>query len=227
MLMKRPNTLFHLAGNFMSYDETLKIRLQTGKRPKKRGFKATYRTSDRASTDEKVIILQTNTSGTLLYLNYPQQPPTSLDFLQRFIAPTGHVVSLTFHSVKLSQFPCQDENGMLEVFDRYSETNGTRWRLCYQSPFEEGIFFGSSTIHIKSFLNSIQLRQKSGLLGNPLNATLRVLVDEGYKTKLINYGNNEVEACSPNPCQNEGKCVNKLNRKICQCVGYFTGKSDL
>lgn len=208
----------------MSYDEILKIRLQTNKRPKGRGFKATYTTSDESSTEEKIINLQTNSSGILLHLNYPQLPPTSLDFLQRFIAPPGHVVSLTFHSVKLSQFPCQDENGMLEVFDRYSDTNGTWWKLCYQ--FEEGTIFGTSTIHIKSFLNTIQLRQRSGLLGNPLNATLRVLVDEGYKKKLINYAHNEVEACSPNPCLNEGKCVNKSNRKVCQCVGYFTGKLD-
>lgn len=84
--------------------------------------------------------------------------------------------------------------------------------------------FTSPAIFIKSFLNSIQLRQKSGILGSPLNCSLKVLPDEEYKTKLVNFEQKNVESCKPNPCQNEGKCTNKKSKKFCQCIGHFTGK---
>lgn len=47
--------------------------------------------------------------------------------------------------------------------------------------------------------------------------------DFNYKYKLAT-GNDEVESCQPNPCQNDGKCVSSGNLNRCQCVGHFTGR---
>ncbi|XP_066250843.1 uncharacterized protein [Euwallacea similis] len=214
-------------GNFMSIGDVLKLRLQTGKWPKGRGFRALYRISDESSIEEKTVTLLNNSSGPVFHVNFPQRSPSNLDFLQRFVAPPGHVISIALHSVKLSHINCQEKNGQVEVFDSYSATNGTLWKLCYSSPFERTLeddaLFANPTIYIKSFLNSLQLRQKSGLLGTLLNGTLSVQPDEEFKKKLINYGRNEVESCAPNPCLNGGKCVKKTSMKMCQCVGHFTG----
>ncbi|CAG9761695.1 unnamed protein product [Ceutorhynchus assimilis] len=213
-------------GNFISMEELLKIKLQTGKYPKGKGFRASYRTTDENSMEEKIILLKNDSVGTLLHLNYPRQSPPLQDFLQRFIAPPGYVISMELHSVRLNHGDCIDGNGLIEIFDRYSDANGTLWKLCYQTnedQIEADALFPSPAIHIRSFLNSIQLRQKSGVLGNPLNGTLRVMADENYKKKLINYGHKDVESCKPNPCQNGGKCTNKKSQKICQCIGHFTG----
>lgn len=48
-------------------------------------------------------------------------------------------------------------------------------------------------------------------------------LDFNYKYKLAT-GNDEVESCQPNPCQNDGKCVSSGNLNRCQCVGHFTGR---
>ncbi|KAL1516744.1 hypothetical protein ABEB36_000608 [Hypothenemus hampei] len=213
-------------GNFMSFKETMKLKLHTGKHPKGRGFKASYHTvSDDTSVVEKNIVLKNDSIGSILYVNYPQRSPPRLDYLQRFIAPLGYVISLQLHSVKLSNSACNDNNGEIEVFDNYSDVNGTLWRLCHSSESreDEGGLTSSPTISIKSFMNSIQLRQRNGLHGNYLNGTLRVLNDEGFKKKLINYSHKDVESCKPNPCQNGGKCLNKKSKKFCQCSGHFTG----
>ncbi|ERL91607.1 hypothetical protein D910_08937 [Dendroctonus ponderosae] len=213
-------------GNFISLDQFMNIRLQTGKHAIGRGFRASYRTSDEGSIEEKIIFLESNTSGFLQHLNFPQRSPPNLDFLQRFIAPPGYVISMEFHAVKLSHLECSNENGLIEVFDSYSDANGTLWKMCRQAideQREDDGPFTSPAIFIKSFLNSIQLRQKSGILGSPLNGTLKVLPDDQYKKKLINCEHKNVESCNPNPCQNEGKCTNKKSNKICQCIGHFTG----
>lgn len=144
------------SGNFISLEELMRITLKTGKHPKGRGFRALYRTSDATSIEEKIIILKNDTSGKnsiyfinflnilyklisgiLLHLNFPQQSPPNLDFLQRFIAPPGYIISIELHSVKLTHTECTDGNGLIEVFDNYSDTNGTLWKLCYQSVDEQ------------------------------------------------------------------------------------------
>lgn len=48
-------------------------------------------------------------------------------------------------------------------------------------------------------------------------------LDFNYKFKLAT-GNDEVEACNPNPCKNEGKCVKSGTLYRCQCTGHFTGR---
>ncbi|KAF7275274.1 hypothetical protein GWI33_012018, partial [Rhynchophorus ferrugineus] len=205
-------------GSYVSIDELLKIRLRTGAKPQGKGFRVSYRISDSASIQEKVVMLANNSLGQLLHLNFPQKAPINVEFLQRFVAPPGTIVSMEFNSVKLSENICDDNQGTIEVFDNYSDINGTLWRLCHDTESND-----SPTIYIKSFLNSIQLRQKIGLNGNLLNGTLKVLPDLGYMKKLISYGQSNVEACKPNPCQHGGKCINKKSKKVCQCVGHFTG----
>ncbi|XP_060519804.1 uncharacterized protein LOC132698003 isoform X2 [Cylas formicarius] len=209
-------------GSFISVEETLKIRLRTGAFPKGRGFQAFYKTISNNATEEKIIPLRNSSAGVLLHLNYPGYPPPNINFLQRLVAPLGYTISLELHRVKLSEADCKDRNGVIEVYDSYSDTNGTLWKLCYDTEDEMSLI-SPPAIYLKSFLNTLQLRQKSGVLGNPLNGSLKVFQDEAYKKKIINADYNRVESCMPNPCQYGGRCVNRKSRKICQCVGHFTG----
>lgn len=42
--------------------------------------------------------------------------------------------------------------------------------------------------------------------------------------KLITTTDDWVEDCNPNPCQNGGKCVTMGKKRVCQCIGHFTGR---
>lgn len=58
----------------------------------------------------------------------------------------------------------------------------------------------------------------------PFSTFLLCVSDFNYKYKLAT-GNDEVESCQPNPCQNDGKCISNGDLNRCQCVGHFTGRS--
>ncbi|VEN60310.1 unnamed protein product, partial [Callosobruchus maculatus] len=158
-----------------------------------RGFSASYKILS-AVEEEKVISLTNLSSGTLLHLNFPDRPPSNAE--------------------------CPGNNGVIEVFDNYSDVNGTTWKLCHDPGGDE---VPSVPIYISSFLNTLHVRQRHGLLGVPLNGTMKVQLDGNHLQKLISFKDSEVESCSPNPCQNGGKCISKKSRKFCQCTGHFTG----
>ncbi|XP_015833125.1 uncharacterized protein LOC103312261 isoform X4 [Tribolium castaneum] len=208
-------------GTFLSDEERLKISLRTGDRPSGKGFRAIYKIITSAQ-EEKIINLKQNSSGLLLHLNYPNNPPININFLQHFIAPLGCTISLEFFRVKLSDKECLDGNGVIEVYDNYYDTNGTSWKLCYDADTEDAIA-PVTPISITSFLNTLHVRQKSGVVGVALNGSLRVQPDPEFKPKLLKHKDDEVESCSPNPCQNEGKCVTKEHQSFCQCTGHFIG----
>lgn len=210
-------------GTFLSIDERLVLRLKTGDHPLGSGFKAHYKIKS-AIKEKRNIILSNATSGLLLHLNYPDVPPPYADYVQHFIAPLGSIISLELYNVKISDSECANGKGSLEVFDRYSETNGTLWRLCYDEDDNENGASGSAApIKISSFMNTLHLRQKNDFTGIPLNGTLKVHFDEKHVQKLKKHKEKEVESCEPNPCQNGGKCMVKQTRKYCQCTGYYTG----
>ncbi|XP_068905882.1 uncharacterized protein [Tenebrio molitor] len=208
-------------GSFLSQEESLKIILRSGVRPGGRGFRAIYKIIS-AANEEKIINLKQNSSGSLLHLNHPGQPPLGVNFLQRFVAPLGCTISLELFRVKLTDRGCGDGSGVIEVYDNYYDTNGTAWKLCYDGDTEDAIV-PVTPISITSFLNTLHLRQRSGTVGISLNGSLRVQPDAEFKTKLLNHREEEVESCSPNPCQNGGKCVTKKSQNFCQCIGHFTG----
>lgn len=208
-------------GTFLSQEESLKIILRSGVRPGGRGFRAIYKIIS-AANEEKIINLKQNSSGSLLHLNHPGQPPLGVNFLQRFVAPLGCTISLELFRVKLTDRGCGDGSGVIEVYDNYYDTNGTAWKLCYDGDTEDAIV-PVTPISITSFLNTLHLRQRSGTVGISLNGSLRVQPDAEFKTKLLNHREEEVESCSPNPCQNGGKCVTKKSQNFCQCIGHFTG----
>lgn len=210
-------------GTYISSDERVRIRLQTGDHPVGRGFSATYKITNPVR-EEKIVTLGNATKGLLLHLNFPDKPPAHVDFLQNFIAPLGCVLLLELKNLKPTDSGCSSERGVVEVFDNYSD-NGTTWRLCYNIESEK--FLQPSTpIYISSFFNSIHLRQKHGVSGIPFNGSLRVQMDPNYRKKLVNYKEREVESCVPNPCMNGGKCITKKANKFCQCTGHYTGKSN-
>lgn len=209
-------------GTFVSTDEKLKLRLRTGDHPQGNGFRANYKLISTVK-EEKIILLSNYSSGTLLHLNYPDIPPPNVDFIQYLIAPLGSTISLELYYVKLSNYECSSDNGVIEVYDNYSDTNGTLWKLCSEENNEETII-STTPIYISSFLNTLHLRQKNSVSGILLNASLRVQIDENYKSKLIKFKERSVESCNPNPCQNGGKCLEKKYKKYCQCTGHYTGK---
>lgn len=210
-------------GSFISSEEALKIRLKTGSKPIGIGFRATYKIVNSHLKQEKIIELKRNSSGILLHLNYPDRPAVNVNFLVRFIAPIGCVISLEMFHLK----PVVDEgclNGIIEVHDHYYDSNGTVWRLCYDPVATEDSIVPLTPISITSFLNTLHLRQMSGDAGIYLNGTLRVQEDGEFKGKLLKHREEMVENCHPNPCQNGGKCLSKGAQRFCKCVGHFTGK---
>ncbi|KAJ8978845.1 hypothetical protein NQ317_004456, partial [Molorchus minor] len=207
-------------GSFISTDDTLELILRTGDYPQGPGFRATYKVTSTV-IEEKIITLNNYSSGLVLHLNYPESPPLNVDFLQHFIAPLGCVISLELYNLRLSDIECSGGNNVIEVYDNYSDTNGTIWKLCHDPSAAEAILL--TPIYISSYLNTLHIRQKYGLTGILLNGSLRVQFDDNYRHKLINYRHKEVESCNPNPCQNGGKCLTKKLRKFCQCAGHYTG----
>lgn len=133
------------------------------------------------------------------------------------------------------------------MLDNYADNNGTWWELCDISdiglPFFQGIdqlqkgdsksqeeLIKSYTsyhgpIHIRSYLNTLHIRQKvKGLIGAKLNATIFVQSDDNYKVKLVEAEDDSVESCVPNPCLYGGRCITNGEKRKCQCKGHFVGK---
>lgn len=147
-------------------------------------------------TAQKAIDLSKHAYGQLYYLNYPQTLPYEVDFTQHLIAPVGTNILLELHGVGFSKDGCQ-HGGSIEISDNYADSNGTTWwELCDIADISnlffkeigrkkaatdggrklvanEALAYAGSPIQIRSYLNTIQVRQKiKGLLGAKLNATV-------------------------------------------------------
>lgn len=211
-------------GAFLSNGERLQVRLRTADRPTGIGFKAIYKTVN-GIQEERIIDLTNTTTGILLHLNYPNPAPAHVDFVQHLIAPLGHVILLELYHVKFAENACLPGSGYIEVTDNYADSNGTSWRLCHDNSLDDGSL-PSAPLSIISYLNTLHVRQRGGVNGISLNGSLRIHIDSNYKIKLLRQQENMVETCNPSPCQNNGKCMNTSGRKICQCTGHFTGKTN-
>lgn len=215
-----PNLLTE--GSFLSYGETMQMRLYSGSRTNAMGFKARYKMVN-ILQEEKNVFLNNDTTGILLHLNYPESPQTKVDFMQHFIAPLGSVISMELYHLKLTNTDCYEDNGLLEIYDNYADRNGTIWKLCYDPPTPNAITL-INRIEITSFFNTLHLRQISGRnIGISLNGSVKIQPDEEFVTKILKF-KNEVETCNPNPCTQGGKCITKEDRRYCECVGHFTGE---
>ncbi|XP_031632855.1 uncharacterized protein LOC116346788 isoform X2 [Contarinia nasturtii] len=212
-------------GVFVSYQNRVTIHLRTGDKPKGTGFHLAYKTM--GIREQRHTILQNKANGVLYHLNYPQPQPSNIDFTQHIVAPLGEVILLEVHNVGISEADCHDTN-RIEIYDNYADINGSFWNLCKLSALDDNYRGDAvllpSPIHITSYLNTINIRQKTtDLINLNLNASIRIQPDFNYKYKLAT-GNDEVEACHPNPCKNDGKCISNGSVNRCQCVGHFTGR---
>lgn len=83
----------------------------------------------------------------------------------------------------------------------------------------------ASPVHITSFLNTLHIRQytENKFSALRLNASVRIIADLHYKYKLVD-STDDVESCTPNPCQFGGKCVSTDTENRCQCTGHYTGR---
>lgn len=193
---------------------------------------------------QKVIDLSNDSYGRLYHLNYPQPIPVDVDYTQHVIAPVGKIILLEMHGVSFSKEGCHFGSS-IEVLDNYADNNGTWWELCDISDIGLPFFQGdqkvelqaeqadtikpynsyTGPIHIRSYLNTLHIRQKvKGLIGAKLNASLYVQADENYKVKLVDAEDDSVESCVPNPCLFGGRCVTNGEKRKCQCRGHFVGK---
>lgn len=49
------------------------------------------------------------------------------------------------------------------------------------------------------------------------------ILDDEFINKTI-IGPRIVERCYPNPCLNNGHCIDEDRNRVCNCSGHFTGK---
>lgn len=209
-------------GAFISQQEYLSLHLKTGAKPKGRGYKAVYKVVDNPK-EERAVLLSNVSSGALLYLNYPDKPAANVDFKQLLSAPLGYTISLQLYSVKLANKTCSNNQSILEIYDSYSSTNGTKWQVCSLEKEQNTITPTVPTV-IKSFLNSIFVRQVNFEVGFFLNASVQVQEDPDYKSKLLRKKNDFIELCHLYPCMNNGLCVTNGTKNFCKCTQHFTGK---
>lgn len=208
-------------GTFISYGEQLSMRLKTKVKPNGRGYRALYKIVE-SPREERIILLSNVSTGSLLHLNFPDKPAHNIDFKQLLSAPLGYTISLELYNVKLTNRTCSNNRSVLEVYDSYSNINGTRWNLCSLIDEPNSIILPMSTV-ITSFLNSLFLRQINLNDGFLLNASLHVQEDPNYKDKLLRRKNDFVELCDLYPCLNNGICITNGTEKFCKCSGHFTG----
>lgn len=208
-------------GVYVSFGEYLNIHLKTEATPEGRGYKAFYKIVDDPK-EERVVLLSNVSTGSLLHLNFPDKPANNIDFKQYLSAPLGYTVALQLYNVKLTNSTCSDNQSVLEVYDSYSNVNGTKWRLCSLADEQNSVLPLVPTA-IKSFLNSILLRQINLNDGFLLNASLQVQEDPTYRNKLLRRKNDFLELCHLYPCLNDGKCITNGTEKFCKCNGHFTG----
>ncbi|ETN63746.1 hypothetical protein AND_004532 [Anopheles darlingi] len=115
-------------GVFVSNGERLVVRIQTGAAPRGKGFHANFKTLA-SINEQRFIALANRTTGTLYSLNFPQPLPYDVDYTQHLIAPLGEVILLELYGVGFSQHGCRD-TGFIEIYDNYTDSNGTLWHLC-------------------------------------------------------------------------------------------------
>jgi hypothetical protein len=94
----------------------------------------------------------------------------------------------------------------------------------YKQPDPKTYAQQTAPIFIISYLNTLHIRQQTGMGDSILNATIRTQFDTNYKQKLKLKGDDWVESCLPNPCLHDGKCISFNKKKVCQCKGHFTGR---
>lgn len=210
-------------GVYVSYGEYLNIQLKTQVRPKGKGYKALYRIVDDLK-EERTLLLSNVTTGTLLHLNFPDQPASDIDFKQHLLAPLGYSIFLQLHNVELANTTCLNNQSVLKVYDNYSSANGTLWHLCSIAADEQNSIPPPVPIVITSFLNSIYINQVNLKDGFLLNASVQVQEDPNYKNKLLRRKNNYAELCHLYPCLNNGECITNATKEFCKCSGHFTGK---
>ncbi|KAF5270044.1 hypothetical protein FQR65_LT05843 [Abscondita terminalis] len=219
-------------GAFVSSSEKLQVILKTGERPTGKGFKAIYRIISKLEED-RVVNLRNDSVGLLMHLNYPNNPLPNINFVQHFVAPLGYTISIEVYNVKLSENECEVNKGVIEIHDNYSDKNGSYWYLCYKDM--ENSLIPQAPIALSSYLNTLYVRQKSGVNGIPLNASVKVKIDENYKTKLLKLKEGTSEFCKRNPCLNGGRCVEKglkqfasaLDTIQCELEPCVFGKCEL
>lgn len=56
--------------------------------------------------EQRNIMLSNKTNGILHHLNYPQPPPTNIDFTQHIVVPLGEVILLQVYNVGISETDC-------------------------------------------------------------------------------------------------------------------------
>ncbi|KAJ1529431.1 hypothetical protein ONE63_006210 [Megalurothrips usitatus] len=153
---------------------------------------------------------------------YPHKLLPDLQCTAIVRAPAGRRVWLEFTDVDMggeSTMWVDLGAGRKVVRDSYADNNGSTWILC------EAPDASTAPFVITSYLNTLQLWQRGQESGVTLNATIQPIRDEDYRVKLVRMSNASwsVESCSPNPCQNDGKCLVRDRRRVCECKGHFTG----
>ena len=149
----------------------------------------------------------------------------NVDYIQHLIAPVSYNIIVKFVNIKFGHESCAENGDRIEIIDNYASENRTKWYLCdtHEMSFDDGAI-SSTSLTIKSHFHTLYYRQKFSTNGFHTNALLHLKFDEKFKSKLVdNLDRLFVESCEPNPCFNQGKCVQNQTQFMCQCPPHFTG----
>ncbi|XP_073829879.1 uncharacterized protein isoform X3 [Musca autumnalis] len=118
--------------------------------------------------------------------------------------------------------------GHMETTSPWASTTDVAEFLLRQQQLQQQLYYTRPTspppVYITSYLNTLYIRQRTTAksIAN-LNCSVRLQWDNNYKMKLVS-GDLSVEACQPNPCQYNGKCIANNGSSYCQCLGHYTGR---
>ena len=69
------------------------------------------------------------------------------------------------------------------------------------------------------------MRVKMSLVKTMVNVSKkRVLIDvNAWMVTMVFIAKNNIDDCDPNPCQNDGTCIDGVNAYTCTCISGYTG----
>ncbi|GAB6033700.1 hypothetical protein CHUAL_000018 [Chamberlinius hualienensis] len=212
---------FHLPNlAFVTRNSTFRMSFTSGHQNRAKGYAATFTTLD-SPVVQRIINLNSNSTGRLFHLNHPHQPPPSFGYLRKLVLPLSYIFYLQLEGYSPSG-PYNDslcDQWLLEITDPYGESR----KFCKSS--NESV---ANEFRFKTKFNVILLHELTGNVEKGhfndyyYKITYAAVKDPEFKSKT-SVDHIDLESCDPNPCVNGGTCSQIQTRRRCICPVQYNG----